>query len=423
MKMKNKKNKSARIILAFALTAACTCSGSFPMAASASGNTPEPTSETAQVRALTSSDTDFTVSAKDNGVMITGYTGSDVAVTIPSSINGEPVIAVDDYAFADNTNIQSVILSEGIQSLGESSFAECTALKTVTVPASVTQISAYAFESCSSLTDITFKGKTNNCQIGEDFPTYTIESQVKIHGYCGSSAYYFAKQNGRTFVFTGGHTMKSEIIAKAMMSTSLSGKIEYSDGKIETKCTVCGGEKTTQAIASPKTITLSKTSYTWDGKSHKPTLKIKDRKGNAISASNYTVAYPSGRKNVGVYEIRITFKGSKYFGTTYKTFTIKPDTAKIKSTSGSGKAIAVKWKAEPSQATGYQIQYATKASMKNVKTKTAKGKSTASATVSGLKSSTKYYIRIHAYKDVKNPDGKTIRLYSAWSGKKTAKTN
>ena len=93
------------------------------------------------------------------------------------------------------------------------------------------------------------------------------------------------------------------------------------DGSIVTKCTRCGDvtEKTT--IAYPKTITLSKDHYVYDGQEKKPEVSVVGSDGKAISADNYDVKYPESAVAGGSYDVVITFKGN-YEGTVTKTFTI-----------------------------------------------------------------------------------------------------
>src|SRR6266446_7655610 len=44
----------------------------------------------------------FTFTTNNGAITITGYTGSGGNVDIPASINGYPVIAIGDYAFASS---------------------------------------------------------------------------------------------------------------------------------------------------------------------------------------------------------------------------------------------------------------------------------------------------------------------------------
>jgi hypothetical protein len=92
-------------------------------------------------------------------------------------------------------------------------------------------------------------------------------------------------------------------------------------GKLEEYCKDCGTYREREEIASPKTVQLSSTSYTYDGTEKKPTVTVKDAEGEVIPSSNYSVAYSAGRKDAGTYKVTLTFKGDLYTGslnTTYK---------------------------------------------------------------------------------------------------------
>lgn len=167
-----------------------------------------------------------------------------------------------------------------------------------------------------------------------------------------------------------------------------------------------------------KSSSLSATSYTYNGKAKTPSVALYDYSGNKISPSNYTVTYPSGRKNVGSYKIKITFKNA-YKGnpTLYKTFTIKPKGTTVSSIKAGSKKFTVKWKKQATQTTGYQIQYSTSSKFTGAKAVTISKNGTTSKTVSKLKGGKKYYVRIRTYKTVK-VNGKSTKIYSAWSKSK-----
>ena len=93
------------------------------------------------------------------------------------------------------------------------------------------------------------------------------------------------------------------------------------DGSIVTKCTRCGDVTENTTIAYPKTITLSKDHYVYDGQEKKPEVSVVGSDGKAISADNYDVKYPESAVAGGSYDVVITFKGN-YEGTVTKTFTI-----------------------------------------------------------------------------------------------------
>lgn len=198
------------------------------------------------------------------------------------------------------------------------------------------------------------------------------------------------------------------------------------NGKVYDKysCKYCAHSynKTIKTIAKVSNIKLSQTTYTYDGKSHKPGVTVKDSTGKALkNGTDYTVKYASSCKEVGQYKATVTFKGN-YTGSKILTYTIAPKKTGISSVSARSKAFVVKWAKQTSKTTGYQIQYSTdKNFKKNNKTALVTKNSTTSKTISALKAKTTYYVRIRTYKTVK-VDGKSVKVYSSWSTAKSVKT-
>lgn len=172
---------------------------------------------------------------------------------------------------------------------------------------------------------------------------------------------------------------------------------------------------TSEAAVKPKAkVTLSTTTYTYNGKTKKPSVKVRDNKGKTIKKSYYKISYSSGRKNVGTYKVKVTFK-KKYKGSVTKTFKIIPKKTSLSSVKDTKNSITVKWKKQSKQASGYQIQYTTdKKFKKGVKTTTVSSYKTTSKTIKKLSANKKYYVRIRTYKKV----GKT-KYYSGWSSAKS----
>lgn len=162
--------------------------------------------------------------------------------------------------------------------------------------------------------------------------------------------------------------------------------------------------------------TLSTTTYTYNGKVKKPSVTVKNG-SKKVSSGNYTVTYASGRKNVGKYKVTVKGKGN-FTGTKTLYFTINPKTTSMSKVTSGKKSFKASWKKVTSQATGYQIQYATNSKFtKNKKTVTVKSYKTTSKSVTKLKAKTKYYVKVRTYKKV----GSTT-YYSGWSTYKTVKT-
>jgi len=102
---------------------------------------------------------DWTYSVSNNQATITGYTGAGGAVTIPTSVNGSPVVIVGNgyppvFGWG-NSSVTLITIPESVTSIGNSAFYGCTGLTTLTIPNSVTSIGNFAFYGCTGLTTLT----------------------------------------------------------------------------------------------------------------------------------------------------------------------------------------------------------------------------------------------------------------------------
>lgn len=190
-----------------------------------------------------------------------------------------------------------------------------------------------------------------------------------------------------------------------------------SNGKIVTKCKNCGQVSDTKIIYYPKTIQLSATTYTYDGKAKQPSVSVVGADGKTISSANYTVTYPSDRKNVGKYTVQVVFKGN-YSGTKSLTFVINPVKTTIKTLKKGNKSFKVTWTKKSAQVTGYELQYSTSATFASGnKTVNVSSYKKVNRTIKNLKSKKKYYVRVRTYKKVSG-----TKYYSDWSAKKKVTT-
>ena len=192
------------------------------------------------------------------------------------------------------------------------------------------------------------------------------------------------------------------------------------DGKVEKQCSVCGNAFSSEVLPKASGIKIAATSYTYNGKVKTPSVTVKNSKGKTLAKTDYSIAYAKGRKNVGSYTVTITLKNN-YSGTVKKTFKIVPKTTSISKLTAGKKKLTVKWKKQATQTTGYQLQYGTSSKFKGAKTATITKNKTVSKAISKLKAKKKYYVRIRTYKTVK-VNGKSVKLYSAWSKAKSGLT-
>lgn len=372
-------------------------------------------------------------------------------ITIPDSVT-----KIGRYAFDKCLSLEKIVLSKNLSSIEEETFSYCYQLKALEIPESVTYIGALAFFESGivrSQTDSPVKyvgkwivgidnvpskltirdgvvGVAENVFYGSSLSEITIPKSVqyiaphsfnykdknlKLYCYSGSAAEKYAKSNQIAYklldLCANGHKQQ-KTITKATTK---------SNGKIVTKCSVCGKNLSETAIKKVSDIRLSATSYIYDGKMKTPSISVKDSAGKMLKMNtDYTVTYAKGRKNVGNYSVTINLKGN-YSGTVKKTFTVQPKSTSISKLTPGSKKLTVKWKKQVTQTTGYQIQYGTSSKFKDAKTVTVSKNKATSKTILKLKARKKYYVRIRSYKTVK-VNGKSAKLYSSWSKVQTGKT-
>lgn len=156
---------------------------------------------------------------------------------------------------------------------------------------------------------------------------------------------------------------------------------------------------------------LSASKYTYNGKTHTPSVKVYDQKGKMLSADRYTVKYSSGRKNLGSYTVSVYGK-SDVTGTASAKYVITPAKMKTPSVKAGKKKITVKWKKLGGGSQSYQI-YVLKKGTKKAKYYTSTG---SSKTIKKLSKKKYYYTKIRSYKKI---NGKTY--YGTWSNTKKVK--
>ena len=93
------------------------------------------------------------------------------------------------------------------------------------------------------------------------------------------------------------------------------------DGNVRNVCAWCNNV-INAVIPRISSVSLSKTSYTYDGNQKNPSVIVKDRTGKTLkSGTDYTVSYDAGRTNVGTYNVKVTYKGN-YSGTDTLSFKV-----------------------------------------------------------------------------------------------------
>ena len=101
----------------------------------------------------------FTYSAnRDMSVSIDHYFGSGGAVIIPPTLEGKPVSAIRERAFADWPGLTSVTIPASVTRIEHDAFSYCPDLTSITIPDGVIYIEDRVFAGCCGLTSINLPG-------------------------------------------------------------------------------------------------------------------------------------------------------------------------------------------------------------------------------------------------------------------------
>ena len=295
-------------------------------------------------------------------------------LVIPSTVtkNGKTytVTNICERAFSMHQELKSIVIADTVVSIGNYAFSESPKLAKVTIGSGMTTIGRSAFEFCSKLKEVLYKGsKADKSKIsihkdGNSYLTsatwyYNICEGKKTHVYdntCDATCNICGLTRTITHTYTNGCDKDCNVCGKTRTTShkysnncdtscnlckatrnaphsyksSVSKATLTKNGKITKTCSGCKKKVTTATIYYPKTFSLSKTSYTYNGKVQTPTVTVKDSKGKVIDSKYYTISYSSGRKNAGTYKVTVKFKGN-YSGTKTLSYKInKIDISKCK---------------------------------------------------------------------------------------------
>jgi hypothetical protein len=143
----------------------------------------------------------------NNGtITITGYTGSDSGVVIPSVISGLPVVDIGANAFAYNLNLVSVTIPGSILDIGTNAFFDCYFLTNVTLSLGLADIESSAFFECG-LTSITIPDSAINVGQGAFSACYSLTAIDVDSGnpaYASIGGVLFNKSGMTLVQFPGG---------------------------------------------------------------------------------------------------------------------------------------------------------------------------------------------------------------------------
>ncbi len=118
--------------------------------------------------------------SKGNGTCYVNGIGSctDTSIVLPRySPDGDRVIGIANYAFANCSTVTEVLLCKEIESIGDYAFRNCVALSAIEIPGNVKTIGKFCFSGCINLREVEFNEGLDYIQPGA-FAKCPIENLV-----------------------------------------------------------------------------------------------------------------------------------------------------------------------------------------------------------------------------------------------------
>ena len=298
-------------------------------------------------------------------------------ITVPKNVT-----CVEYSAFAECQNLKSITFPDSMSSF-EVYFGGCYRLESIKIPKGATQIRSGAFRSCYSLKSVTIPDGVTSIGVNafydcDSLESITIPDSVKaIYDEAFSSCIKLRRiaipasvTSIGDYAFSGCVELESILIPKSVTSI---GNYCIFNAYDENKATVryCGSKDEWDSLTKGKRIyyksilyncfsvdadfTLSGTSFSYNGKEIKPSVKVVYRGKNLKAGTDYKLSYKNN-KIPGTATVDVIGIG-EYSGTETLSFEILPivlgATKKVTCTNVAS-GIKVSWE-EVMGATSYYV--------------------------------------------------------------------
>ncbi|MCI9004820.1 MAG: leucine-rich repeat protein, partial [Lachnospiraceae bacterium] len=283
---------------------------------------------------------------------------SIISVTIPSNVK-----TLGDSVFQDCQNLSSVTISEGLETISQNAFRACSSLSSIVLPASIGEVGAAAFFQCQKLIRVAFTPGNKQVKLGENIFTrcYYLSSVTlpKSINQISEGMFQNCLMLATLEIPQGAESIESSAFASCSSLTSIIipnsvttiGFAAFSASALRdiyftgtqaqwnsvrklgdtmtavSKMTIHYNYVPEKADISKATVTLEKTSYTYDGSAKTPAVTVNLDGKTLIPNTDYSVSY-NNNTAVGTANVSISGMGN-YSGNVTAHFTItKADISK-----------------------------------------------------------------------------------------------
>ena len=159
----------------------------------------------------------------------------EIALVIPSEVDGYPVTAIGDNAFMQQTTLTSVVIPEGVRSIGSKAFSACDGITSIRLPSTLESIGSRAFSNCKGLRSIalplsltalgdnpfTMCDNLTDVAIDPDHPVFVMENGSLVSREDHRLIAYFHA------AAEGVYAVPEDVKTIGSIAFSYSGELEY----------------------------------------------------------------------------------------------------------------------------------------------------------------------------------------------------
>ena len=270
---------------------------------------------------------DVTLHIQASGTIGDGITwkAEGVSGDVTLTISGSGVIP--DYTdpkdapwYDGKDEITHVVIEDGVTSVGRNSFFRYDKIRDVTLSGTVQDFGRDAFRACNALEAFVYNPEGSSDE-------YRVEPQFLVSLYSGSAIEpgVYVSKDGTELKEETDYTLSyknNTQIGQATIEVNFIGD-HAGQGTVRIPFIITDKLLDGENIKALSSITLSDSSYEYNGSVRKPSAVVKSGRWVLRENADYRLDYSVGRKNIGTYKVVASGVGA-YSGTKWDVFEICP---------------------------------------------------------------------------------------------------